>query len=211
MTDIKIEFIHPTDGRIITVDVDDSMTPNEAINELIAANFIPPSDEYSLAIKGGGILEGKSTFDLGGVKDGDTIRIIPATDGGGYKSETKSGKSFTIPGLTAAPNKEFNIEELVKSPDAIHMIVHLYQNLEKENKNLEEKIDHQSLLLEVERSKSNNRLVGTVLLIVSQIIMGIGGNLVASNQKIGILIITAGFAQALGAVYLNFHKNKIMT
>ena len=40
-TEINVNFIHPTDGRIINVTVDDSLLAIEAIAELIAHEFIP--------------------------------------------------------------------------------------------------------------------------------------------------------------------------
>ncbi len=86
MSDVKLHFMHPTDGRKITVDVDSSMTADEAVNELIAANFIPPSEEgYKLAKKGGGAeMANDQVFADTMVSDGDTIRIIMATDAGKY-------------------------------------------------------------------------------------------------------------------------------
>lgn len=83
MADVSVNFMHPTDGRVISVTVDNSMTGQEAIGELIANEFIPVnSDGYSLAIKGGRELQNNQTLVEGGVKDNDTIRVLPATDAG---------------------------------------------------------------------------------------------------------------------------------
>ena len=92
MAEIKVNFLHPTDGRIITVDVDDTMTASEAIAELLSANFIPTYQQgYNLAIKGGAQLGQSQSFSEAEVKTGDTIRIIPATDAGNnILLETKS-------------------------------------------------------------------------------------------------------------------------
>lgn len=83
MSDIQIRFMHPTDGRIITVTLDDTMTTQEVISELITNDFVSPNPQgYNLAIKGGAQLQAESTLNSGGVRDGDTLRIIPATDAG---------------------------------------------------------------------------------------------------------------------------------
>lgn len=83
MSDLKLHFMHPTDGRKITVDVDNSMTADEAINELVSANFIPTSAEgYFLAKKGGAQMSSGNSFRDLNYQDGDTVRIIPATDAG---------------------------------------------------------------------------------------------------------------------------------
>lgn len=83
MIDIKVNFLHPTDGRMITVDVDDTMTAQEAIGELLSADFIQPNPQgYNLGIKGGALISANVSFADAGVKEGSTIRIIPATDAG---------------------------------------------------------------------------------------------------------------------------------
>jgi len=59
------------------------MTAQEAINELISNDFINPNPQgYNLAIKGGAQLQQNQTMADAGVKDGDTLRVIPATDAG---------------------------------------------------------------------------------------------------------------------------------
>jgi hypothetical protein len=83
MANVKVNFMHPTDGRVVTVTLDNTMTAQEAINELITNNFITPNSQgYNLAIKGGAQLQANQTFSDAGVKDGDTLRVIPATDAG---------------------------------------------------------------------------------------------------------------------------------
>ena len=83
MSDVSVNFMHPTDGRVVSVTVDDSMTGQEAVGELIANEFVPASGEgYNLAIKGGAQLDNGKTLVENGVKDNDTLRVLPATDAG---------------------------------------------------------------------------------------------------------------------------------
>lgn len=85
MADVKLNFMHPTDGRIVTVTLDNSMTAQEATAELISASFVNPNPQgYNLAPKGEGrsVMRSNQTFNEAGLRDGDTIRIIPATDAG---------------------------------------------------------------------------------------------------------------------------------
>jgi len=83
MADVKIHFHHPTDGRTLTVDLDDTITSQDAIAELIANDFIPANPQgYNLAIKGGAQLQRSQSFRDAGVADNTNIRIIPATDAG---------------------------------------------------------------------------------------------------------------------------------
>lgn len=82
-TNVKVNFMHPTDGRVVTVTLDSTMTAQEAINELVSNNFINPNPQgYNLALKGGAQLQQTQTMADAGVKDGDTLRVIPATDAG---------------------------------------------------------------------------------------------------------------------------------
>jgi len=83
MADVSVNFQHPTDGKVISVTIDDTMTGQEAIGELIANDFVPPSSQgYNIAIKGGSQLDNTKSLTENGVKDNDTIRVIPATDAG---------------------------------------------------------------------------------------------------------------------------------
>lgn len=83
MADISVNFVHPTDGRFLNVVIDSSMTGQEAISELIGANFIAPSDQgYTLQIKGGAPILNTQTFESANVPDNANIRVIPAIDAG---------------------------------------------------------------------------------------------------------------------------------
>ena len=83
MADRDVRFMHPTDGRMLNVELDDTMTAREMIAELISNNFIASDPQgYKLAIKGGSeINENQSLRDLN-VQNGVVIRVIPQTDAG---------------------------------------------------------------------------------------------------------------------------------
>lgn len=62
-TEINVQFIHPTNGKIISVELDIEITPYEIINELIACDFIDSNPAgHGLALKGGNMLELKTTI-----------------------------------------------------------------------------------------------------------------------------------------------------
>jgi hypothetical protein len=91
MADISVNFMHPTDGRLLNVVVDDSMTGQEAIGELVSANFVASSDQgYKLQVKGGSEIGSTQSFAAANVLGNATIRVIPATDAGiGYLQNNK--------------------------------------------------------------------------------------------------------------------------
>jgi hypothetical protein len=83
MADLSVNFIHPTDGKVISVTMDGTMTGYEVVGELIANDFVPSSsDGYKLAIKGGDELDNSKTLVDNGVQANDSIKVIPATDAG---------------------------------------------------------------------------------------------------------------------------------
>lgn len=84
MPDINVRFMHPVDGRQITVTMDDTMTAQEAVDELIGANFVLPNEHgYQLAVKGGSLIDKDRRFADCGLTQQDIIRVLPATDAGG--------------------------------------------------------------------------------------------------------------------------------
>jgi hypothetical protein len=83
MADINVNFIHPTDGRLLTVTIDDSITTEEAVAELIGANFINPDPQgWELHIKGGNEILPEQKFRDAGVQNKTPIRVVLASDGG---------------------------------------------------------------------------------------------------------------------------------
>jgi hypothetical protein len=81
----KVTFHHPTDGRTIEVDLDPTMTSEEAINELIAGEFVPANPQgYMLTVKHTGNLmrADESFFDAGITSEKGDVRVDPATDAG---------------------------------------------------------------------------------------------------------------------------------
>jgi len=189
MSDIRVNFLHPTDGRVISVTLDATMLVAEAVNELIANEFIlQHAMGYNLGVKGGPLLQPNESFLAAGVRDGADIRVIPATDAGGG-----------IPGLDFASVGKFNMEELRKSPEAFTMVVRMYVDLD-------ERYERTAAQLEIERFRSQSRLTATLLLLVAQVVLSIGASLLLTNPTIGTAVLVAGGLQALLATYLAFRQ-----
>lgn len=196
--DIQVNFMHPTDGRIITVTLEGTMTATEAVNELIGNDFISELPQgYHLAIKGGHQIGHSESFIEVGVKDGDTIRVIPATDAGGKPWDT--GIKSAVPGLRKGLSDTFTVKDIQSSPQAIIMIVNMYDDLQL-------KYEYQSKQLEEERVRSNDRFVATILLLISQVVLSIGTNLLTSNSMIAIPVMVAGVLQTALALFFTFRK-----
>lgn len=77
MPDVNVNFVHPTDGRVLTVTVDDTMTAQEAIAELLANNFVSPGPGgYELVENNNTLLPNQTLADAR-VRDGAKIRVNP--------------------------------------------------------------------------------------------------------------------------------------
>ena len=193
---IKVNFMHPTDGRIVTVTLDSAMTAGEAINELVKNNFISNLPQgYFLAIKGGRQFNNSESFVGADIKDNDTLRVIPASSG----KPAEVGIKSSVPGLRKNLIDTFTIKDIQNSPQAIIMIVNMYDDLQL-------KYEHQSKQLAEETERSNNRFVATILLLISQVILAIGTNLLTSNSTIAIPVMIAGALQSAVAIFLTFRK-----
>jgi hypothetical protein len=202
MSDITVNFIHPFDGRILTVTLDDTMSAKQAIHELVAAAFIPPTEDgYQLAIKGGAAITTEQTFAAANITEGETIRVVPVTSAGGspYRQKRELAKASSIPGLDTTSMKAFSVEDIRNSPEALIMIVHLYDDLHIRHERMAEE-------LEFERFRSRDRFVAALLLFVSQVVLSIAGNLLTSHQAIAIPVFIVGGLQAGLALYLTFRK-----
>lgn len=134
-------------------------------------------------------LRDEDTMESAGVWDDDVLQLLPMVTAGG------------IPGLDTKSVKDFTLDDLRKSGEAaLIMMVRRFEELEEDNKQLH-------LELEIEKRKSADRLVSTLLLLVSQVVLSIGANLLTSSHIVaGIAVIVAGSIQALLAVHLAFRK-----
>jgi len=83
MADKAVRIMLPVDGRVLTVDLDDTMTTSDVIAELLAGGQLQPNPHgYQMGKKGGDLLNRDTQIrDLGLAPD-DVLRVIPATDAG---------------------------------------------------------------------------------------------------------------------------------
>lgn len=78
---IAVTFLHPVNGTSIEVEVPDSMTAEEALQELIACRFLPdrisPEQIYALFVKNSQTqIAGSQTLASGGAVNGSVLTVI---------------------------------------------------------------------------------------------------------------------------------------
>ena len=199
MADIELKFIHPTDGRVVRARVDDTMTSAEVVQELVGGGFLAPhTPGYELVVKGGDQLPANQTLAAAGVKDDTVIRILPISEAGGLPVDDEY---LAIPGVRRSKGDRLTINDIQRSPAAVIMLAHMYDDLQR-------RYEKQACILEIERLKSNSRFTAALLLLISQLILAIGGNLLTQNQPIALVVLIAGGLQALLALYLSFRSPK---
>jgi hypothetical protein len=198
MGDIDVSFVHPEHGRIMAVTLDDSMTVTEAVGELLANSFLPSHPSGYKLSKTGNILRGDQTFAEAGITAGSSIHIFPTTEAGGEDSTPVRNSKGRIIGKGRFKNVK--IADLQDSPQAISLMVHDYNVLQKRFETLAKELND-------ERSKSQSRFTATLLLLVSQLVLSIGANLLTSNRAIAIPVLIAGGCQVALALYLTFRKS----
>lgn len=85
MPEISVNFIHPSDNGVMTVTIDDAITADEIISELLANNFVVPDPSgYQLAIvdtERKEILPNQTLAEVG-ARNGSKIRVIPSAPAG---------------------------------------------------------------------------------------------------------------------------------
>lgn len=209
LADIELNFIHPTHGDVVRARVDDAMTAQEIVFDLVRSGFLPANSlGYTLSVKGGEQIGLDERLSAAQVRSGASIRINPITEAGGSqtvkgikeaesKSKFNSSEGLAIPGVRRSAGDGLTIMDIQKSPAAVVMLAHMYDDLQR-------RYERQAHALELERLKSSNRFTAALLLLVSQLVLGIGGNLLTQNSLLAALVLTAGGLQALLALYLSF-------
>ena len=85
MAQINLTFIYHNDGAEVDVEIDDTTTGKEVINNLLRESFIPqlpPSSHYIMAVKGGATVPLEQTLQQSGVHEADHIVVSVAPQGG---------------------------------------------------------------------------------------------------------------------------------
>jgi len=85
MAEISVNFINPTDHGAMTVTIDDAMSAEEIIGNLLANNFMQPDpDGYKLAIVDTEkkMIQPEQTLAEVGARNGSRIRVLASTQAG---------------------------------------------------------------------------------------------------------------------------------
>lgn len=199
MADVEISFQHPTRDRLQRAKADDGLTAEELIQDLVLEGFLLPTiSGYQLQIKNGDLIQPHQSLKDAGVSGGAILSIVPVAEAGGQAFDEDY---VGIPGVRKSAGDRLTLYDIQKSPAAVMMLAHMLEKLQS-------RYDQQARILEHERLRSSSRFTAALLLLVSQVVLAIGANLLTQQKTIAIFVLVAGGLQALLALYLTFRGSK---
>ena len=210
MQDRKLTVIHSTGSNDIEVPPDISI--GDLINELtVVLPLLRPADghpiKYRLDSKSlGRTLSEEETVASSKIPDNDSLILTAAVLAGGPGNERKSRISVigSSVGLPLDDLSAVEIKSLLANEPALMMTLHSFRtslnqldDSQREVKKAKEEIDQLQ-----DRLKDKN--IATVLLILGQIQLGFGINLITNQSTGGWFVFLAGLAVNLGALIFSF-------
>jgi hypothetical protein len=213
MAELRLTILTAS-GTEYDIETPDDISIRDAIRELTVGLSLPITRhdgtqiEYRLDSKGlGRRLLNDETFASAKVPSQDSLILTVASlVGGGSVEEKKSRISIieTSIGLPLDDLASVDVKNLLSNEPALMMTLHSYRttlsqldDTRQELRNAKEEIEQL-----LDRLKEKN--IATALLILGQVQVGFGTNLVTSNSTGGWFVFLAGLALNLGALYFSF-------
>jgi len=209
MAQLRVNIHDVTRAKTVPVELPDDIPVRKLLPALVSKMGLPTTQddkpiEYALVHRPRGksskLLDDRDTMISAGVEKDDELAIVDAMI---FRDPVLLGiKLNGIPGVNPQTVKDVPLQELSNQPAALVMVARQYEQLAKE-------FNKQSIDLEIEKQKSTDRLTATLLLLVSQVVLSLGTNLLTSNQIVpAAVVLVAGGLQALLAIYLSFRRPK---
>lgn len=125
------------------------------------------------------------------------------------KDNNKQNKgSSSILGLKTADIAGLSTEELNDNPTAIKMLLHYYRQLIEENNTLKNYNNTLKTYVDAYNRQKSNSGIGVVLLLISNISIGFGVNLLSvDNIWPGVSSLIIGVSLAFTGIYFSFKKS----
>jgi hypothetical protein len=199
MKNIKVTiFTQGGDQHEIETPLD--IKTEDFIKELATALQLPMTDAEGHLVAWrldnkdvGNTLTSDQTLEQNGVRDGHGFALIRQMTAGG------------IPGFSSQSLKQLTVNDIANSKEALMLFSHHYENLQDKYDSLEIRNETLKSELDKYKQKSQERLVATILLFVSQFIVSLGTSFFSEgNLKVAIPVLLVGVIQAILAIYLAF-------
>jgi hypothetical protein len=119
----------------------------------------------------------------------------------------RGSRDKQILGLSTDELAGLSVEELTGNKTAITMVMHYYKVLLDENSSLRNDLNTARTYVEGYGTKKTNSLIGAILLLVANVGIGFGVNLLTANQTWpGLATLIPGLCMAVAGTYFSMKE-----
>lgn len=123
------------------------------------------------------------------------------------RAQPSNGRDRQILGLSTDELNGLSVDQLTGNATAITMVMHYYKVLQEENVTLRNDLNTAKSYVEGYGTKKTNSTIGAVLLLVSNVGIGFGVNLLTSNQLMpGLVTFIPGLCMAAAGLYFSIKE-----
>jgi hypothetical protein len=210
MPDIKLELVYNLNTYEKQVTANQSIS--DFLRELTAELMLPLSNSrgkplhYELSSKTlNRLLLDDETFEGAGVPMGDRLTLIWDIVEEEYQKESTSRISIKSSiGLTLDDLTEVEISNLLSNEPALMMTLHSYKESLSQIDQYKQELANSKEQTEQLRDQLKEKNIATILLILGQIQIGFGTNLITNNSNGGWFVFILGLTLNIGALYFSF-------
>jgi hypothetical protein len=125
------------------------------------------------------------------------------------KKSTKPKKSKPLLGLNTDQLANLSVEDILNNKVAIQMVLHYYRQLTDENQALKNEVNTLETYQAAYERKSSDTMSGSILLLLSNLLVGFGVNLLTAGAEgnSGGITLAIGLILAAAGFYFNFFKD----
>jgi hypothetical protein len=136
-------------------------------------------------------------------------RGIPPSGGDPPRPQDSTTRDTHILGLSTAELAGLSVDEITGNKTAITMIMHYYKQLVEENQSLRNDLNTLNTYVQGYEMSRTNARVGAFLLVVANISVGFGVNLLTSKQNApGLATLIPGLCMALVGTYFSLRESR---
>jgi hypothetical protein len=134
------------------------------------------------------------------------MTLLPNTEqqAAAEPKQAAAARDRQILGLSTDELAGLSVDELTGNKTAITMVMHYYKILQEENVSLRNDLNTARSYVDGYTTKKTNATIGAVLLLVANVSIGFGVNLLTSNQTWpGLATLLPGLAMAAAGTYFS--------
>lgn len=128
------------------------------------------------------------------------------------ENDSKEPVGNSLLGVPMEDIANLTVDEIVNNKQAVTMVFHYYKKMEDENTSLKNERNTLQTYVEAFNRKKSDSATAAILLLVSNIVIGFGINLLTDtndqSREPGWIVFTVGAIMALSGFYFQFLKDR---